>query len=186
MQTKKEIREKALEQRRAMSHEEVENLSCTICEIIKELPEYKSAENVCLYMPINNEVDLTYLLEGAWSAGKKTWLPKTIGRRMEFLKFDPDTPLSLSAYKTLEPESEEVLEPGADTLILVPGVAYSADGDRLGYGSGFYDKYLEQWHKCTTIAACYDFQIVPEIPSEEHDIKPDFVISEKQHWKNVK
>ena len=186
MQTKKEIRAQVLQQRKAMEHGEVERLSEIICGKIKELPEYNEATDLCLYMPVNNEVDLTYLFEGAWSAGKRTWLPKTIGRRMEFMKFDPDTPLSLSAFKTLEPESDEVLEPDENTLILVPGVAYSTGGDRLGYGSGFYDKYLEQWHKCTTVAACYDFQIVPEIPAEEHDIKPDFVISEKQYWKNEK
>ena len=183
MQTKKEIRQQVLQQRRDMEPETVDSLSQIICNRIKEMDEYKNATDVCLYMPVNNEVDLTFIFEDAWNTGKRTWLPKTIGHRMEFRKFTPDTPLSESAFKTLEPESDIVLEPGETTLIMMPGVAFSPDGDRLGYGSGFYDKYLEQWQKCTTVAACYDFQIVPEVPTEEHDIKPDFIISEKQYWK---
>lgn len=184
MQTKKEIREQVLQQRRDMNPEDVASLSGAICRRISEMPEYRNAEDICFYMPVNNEVDLTYMIEQAWNGGKTVWLPKTIGHRMEFMRFDPETPLSEGKFNTLEPESDEMLEPDEKTLILMPGVAFSPQGDRLGYGGGFYDKYLEQWHKCTTVAACYDFQIVDELPAEEHDIKPDFIISEKQYWKN--
>jgi 5-formyltetrahydrofolate cyclo-ligase len=69
---------------------------------------------------------------------------------------------------------------------MMPGVAFSMDGGRIGYGAGYYDIYLAQHHKSTTAAVCYDFQIVDELPIEEHDIKPDFIISEKNTGKIIK
>ena len=179
MQTKSELRKMILEQRRQLPEEEVYALSAQICNKVKELQEYKEAEDICLYMPANNEVDLTLLIEDAWKAGKNVWLPKTSGRRMDFFKFDSATPLSEGAYKILEPVSDVMLDPDENTLILMPGVAFSMEGGRIGYGKGYYDIYLEQHYMSKKIAVGYDFQIVEELPIEEHDVKPDFIISEK-------
>lgn len=179
MQTKNELRKLILEQRKALSEEEVYERSVQICNNVKEMSEYTDAEDICMYMPVNNEVDVTFLIEDAWNKGKTVWLPKTSGRRMDFFKFDRSTPLSEGSYKILEPESDVMLEPDEKTLILMPGVAFSMDGGRLGYGSGYYDIYLEQHSTSKKAAVGYDFQIVDELPIEEHDIKPDFIISEK-------
>ena len=105
---------------------------------------------------------------------------------MDFFKFDRSTPLSEGSYKILEPESDIMLEPDDRTLILIPGVAFSLDGGRIGYGGGYYDIYLEQHYLSKKIAVGYDFQIVDELPIEEHDIKPDFIISEKTTGKIIK
>ena len=179
MQTKSELRKTILEQRRALSDEEVYELSTQICNKVKETQEYIEADDICMYMPANNEVDVTYLIEDAWSKGKTVWLPKTAGRRMDFFKFDSTTPLSEGSFKILEPESDIMLDPDDKTLILMPGVAFSMDGGRIGYGAGYYDIYLEQHSDSKKMAVCYNFQIVDELPMEEHDIKPDFIISEK-------
>ncbi len=179
MQTKNELRKMILEQRKALSDEEVYELSIQICNKVREMQEYKDAEDICMYMPANNEVDVTFLIEDAWNSGKTVWLPKTAGRRMDFFKFDRNTPLSEGSYKILEPESDIMLEPDEKTLILMPGVAFSMDGGRIGYGTGYYDIYLEQHSESRKVAVGYDFQIVDELPVEEHDIKPDYIISEK-------
>lgn len=179
MQTKNELRKLILEQRKTLSVEEVFELSMQICNRIKEMQEYIDADDICMYMPANNEVDLTFLIEDAWEKGKNVWLPKTSGRRMDFFKFDRSTPLSEGSYKILEPESDIVLEPDEKTLILMPGVAFSMDGGRIGYGRGYYDIYLEQHYLSKKVAVGYAFQIVDELPIEEHDVKPDFIISEK-------
>ena len=179
MQTKSELRKMILEQRKALSDEEVSELSVQICNKVKETQEYIEADDICMYMPANNEVDVTYLIEDAWSKGKTVWLPKTAGRRMDFFKFDSTTPLSEGSFKILEPESDIMLEPDDKTLILMPGVAFSLDGGRIGYGAGYYDIYLEQHSASKKVAVGYDFQIVDELPIEEHDIKPDFIITEK-------
>lgn len=183
MQTKNELRKKILEQRKELSVEEVYELSVQICNKVREMQEYKEAEDICLYMPANNEVDVTFLIEDAWNRGKTVWLPKTSGRRMDFYRFDSTTPLSEGSYKILEPESDVLLEPDDKTFILMPGVAFSMDGGRIGYGGGYYDIYLEQHSTSKKVAVCYDFQIIEELPIEEHDIKPDFIISEKNAGK---
>lgn len=183
MQTKKELRKLILEKRLEMPKETVHELSAQICNKVKDMQEYRDAKDICMYMPANNEVDVTFLIEDAWAKGKNVWLPKTAGRRMDFYKFDSTTPLSEGSYKMLEPESDIMLEPDEKTLILMPGVAFSLDGGRIGYGGGYYDIYLQQWNDCTTIAVCYDFQILDELPIEEHDMKPDFIISEKSTGK---
>lgn len=183
MQTKNELRKMILERRMELSEETVHELSEQICNKVKNMQEYIDAEDICMYMPANNEVDVTFLIEDAWSKGKTVWLPKTAGRRMDFFKFDSTTPLSEGSYKILEPESDIILEPDEKTLILMPGVAFSMDGGRIGYGGGYYDIYLEQHSLSTKLAVCYDFQIVEELPIEEHDIKPDFIISEKSTGK---
>lgn len=183
MQTKNELRKLILEERMELSEESVHDLSIQICNKVKEMQEYIDAEDICMYMPANNEVDVTFLIEDAWSKGKTVWLPKTAGRRMDFFKFDRTTPLSEGSYKILEPESDIMLEPDDKTLILMPGVAFTMDGGRIGYGGGYYDIYLEQHSTSKKVAVCYDFQIVEELPVEEHDIKPDFIISEKSAGK---
>ncbi len=179
MLTKKEIRQQILKQRNEMDFEEVQQLSAQICDKIKELSVYKDTENICLYMPVNNEVDVTLLAEDAWSDGKTLWLPKTADNMMGFYKFGNDTALTAGTYGVLEPVSEEKLEPGADTLVLMPGVAFSPDGGRVGYGGGYYDRYLNKWTMCKTVAVCYSFQILDELPMEDHDVRPDKIVCEK-------
>jgi len=178
MLTKKEIRQQVLKMRRDMTEEQVMELSELICNKIRETAAYKEAEKICLYMPIDNEVDVTMLAHQAWTEGKSLWLPKTNGTVMDFFKFDQDTSFVTGAYGMLEPVSEEVLEMDGRTLVLMPGVAFSYEGGRIGYGGGYYDKYLHGHTECKTIAVCYGFQILDELPLEEHDVKPDMIICE--------
>lgn len=178
MLTKKEIRQQVLKMRRDMTEDQVAELSQLICNRIRETEAYKEAEKICLYMPIDNEVDVTLLAQQAWTEGKSLWLPKTNGTLMEFFKFDQDTSFVTGPYGVLEPVSEEMLQIDGRTLVLMPGVAFSADGGRIGYGSGYYDKYLHGHSECKTIAVCYRFQIMDELPIEEHDVKPDEIIYE--------
>lgn len=178
MLTKKEIRQQILKQRNEMTFEEIQEYSSNICLRIKELEIYKKAKNICLYMPVNNEVDITLLADDAWEDGKTLWLPKTSENMMGFFKFNHDTALSAGTYGVLEPVSDEKLEPDAETLVLMPGVAFSPDGGRVGYGGGYYDKYLNKWDICKTAAVCFSFQILEELPMEEHDVKPDIIVCE--------
>lgn len=181
MLTKKEIRQQILKKRRAMTEENVQQLSECICSKIQETTEYKDAENICLYMPIDNEVDVTMLAQHAWESGKTLWLPKTNGTAMDFFKFDQDTSFVTGAYGVMEPVSSEILEPDMKTVVLMPGVAFSKEGDRVGYGGGYYDRYLSGGTGCITVAVCYEFQIFEELPAEEHDIKPEMIISETSY-----
>ena len=87
------------------------------------------------------------------------------------------------AYDIRESRSEEILEPGEGTLIIMPGAVFTPWKDRIGYGGGFYDRFLEEHPECKTIAVCYDLQVVDELPVEEHDMKPDYVVCETSVFK---
>lgn len=180
MKDKKTIREEILDIRKKLKKEEIKDLSETICDIVQKLKIYKEAEDVCLYMPINNETDVRYLAETARNGGKRVWLPKVIGSEMEFYAYDEGTKLIEGAYNIQEPESDNILKPDETTLVIMPGAAFSEHRDRIGYGGGYYDKYLEKHPKCMTMAVCYSFQIVDELPAEEHDIKPQVIVSEEK------
>lgn len=177
---KKEIRREVLRQRIAMPDTKVHELSLIICENIRKSKVYQEANDVCLYMPINNEVDVALLIDDVYKDGKCAWLPRIFGDDMEMYYYDQDTPVVLGAFNITEPDSDRVLEPDDKTLVVMPGAVFSLDRDRIGYGGGFYDKYLDKHKGVKTVAACYDMQIKEKIPTEPHDIKPQAVVSEKR------
>lgn len=177
---KKELRKKILDLRSQLAADEVKTQSQTICTRVTEEKVYEETKNVCLYMPVRNEVDVSYLLTDARDSEKNVWLPKVRDNDMEFCLYAENTELVSGAYGIPEPSSEYALEPDEGTLIIMPGAVFSCKGDRIGYGGGYYDRYLEKYPMCKTIAVCYDFQLLDDIPYEPHDIKPHRIISEKR------
>lgn len=179
MITKKELRRNILAIRSAMEQDTVKLYSKAICDFIIESDAYKMAADICLYMPIRNEVDVTLMLDTAWKDGKKIWLPRIIDGLMEFYYYDKSTELVADdRYHIPEPQSDRRLAPGDRTLVVMPGAVFSVHKDRIGYGGGYYDRYLSKYPMCNTIAVCYNFQIVDDIQAELHDIKPDVIVSE--------
>ncbi len=187
MTSKKELRKAVLSMRRKLDDETVALNSQVICRKIIGISEYEEAENLCIYMPINNEVDVTLLAEMAKEDGKRVWIPKIITRHEEgkagkmvfneYLGAEEDN-FQMGEYKILESKSEDILEPGEKTLILMPGAVFTPWRDRIGYGGGFYDRFLDENPKCSTIAVCHSLQIVDEIETDEFDKKPDFIVTE--------
>lgn len=178
MATKKEIRDIVLDIRKSFDSDYLNTLSTVICNRVIKQNLYINCKDIVLYMPINNEVNLDLLMKDAISHCKNIWLPKIIDKHMKFYKYDGDTTLTEGKYGILEPVSDEVLEPDEDTLIIMPGVAFSEDMGRIGYGGGYYDRYLSTYPCCKTIAVCYNFQVMPMVPMDDHDIRPDMIISD--------
>lgn len=184
--TKKEIRKEVLKQRRALDEETVALASQVICRKVLDIDAYQEAENVCLYMPIRNEVDAMLLAEAAEEDGKKVWIPKVMTKandkdgagEMRFNAYTGEDCIETGAYDIRESTSEVFLEPNDKTLIIMPGAVFTPWRDRIGYGGGFYDRFLDENPQCKTAALCFDLQIVDELPTESHDRKPDYVISE--------
>ncbi len=173
---KKELRKKILKQRAELTKQQVSAYSEAICNKILNNSVYRQAHNLCLYAPIRNEVDVTLLVNPSRESGKCVWLPRIIEGRMDFFLYSTDTVLTEGAYHIPEPVSEQRLIPDAATLVIMPGAVFSVTHDRIGYGGGYYDRYLSKYPVCKTLAVCYDFQVVPELPGEEHDIKPENII----------
>ena len=189
--TKKEIRKAVLAERRALDEETVALASQVVCRKVLGIDAYEEAEDVCLYMPIRNEIDAMLLAEPAVEAGKRVWIPKVLekGKKgepgekgeagvMAFNAYTGEDGIVTGAYDIRESTSEEFLEPNDKTLIIMPGAVFTPWRDRIGYGGGFYDRYLEEHPQCRTIALCFDLQVVSEIPTEAFDRKPDYVVSE--------
>ncbi len=177
MFTKKEIRDTVLDIRKSFDVNSLKIYSKIICNRVIKQQIYIDADNIALYMPISNEVWLDELLQDAYQKGKKVWLPRVIDKTMNFYSYPKDSELIKGAYNIMEPASDEELIPTDNTLIIMPGAAFSKDRARIGYGGGYYDKYLCVHPECKTIAVCYNFQILPWIPTDEHDIKPNIIIS---------
>ena len=163
-----------------MNREEVSALSEKICAMAAVTDAFKGAEDICLYMPVNNEVDVRPMIDEAGSYGKRIWLPRVEGRDMDFYSYSPGDGLAAGPFGIMEPVSREVLEPGEGTLVIMPGAVFSVDHGRIGYGGGYYDRYLAENPLCRTLAVCYDFQILDEIPMDAHDIRPDMIVSESR------
>jgi 5-formyltetrahydrofolate cyclo-ligase len=194
---KNELRKRILKKRSAMTPAEVSEQSRKICKNVICSKLYSDSKKLCLYMPIRNEVDVRLLIEPARADGRSVYLPRIVKNvkkeqsadnhalmfedYMEFYSYTEDTSLVSGAYNILEPDNDEILVPDNDTLIIMPGAVFSRDNKRIGYGGGYYDRYLSLHPECKTIAVAYDFQILDEIPYEEHDICPDVVVSTEEH-----
>ena len=179
MTTKKELRSEMLKRRRAMDPAQVRKRSELICENVRTTDAYQRATCLCVYMPINNEAEADLLIGPAAADGKKVFIPKVIGDEMVFNAYEPEA-LAEGAFHIRESASEEVLEPDEKTLIILPGSVFDVHGHRIGYGGGYYDKYLSCHPQCMTIAVCFDFQIVADLPAEAHDICPQLIVSDER------
>ena len=177
---KKELRKKILALRAALTEQQVRERSEVICRRICGMDVYAKTRDICIYMPIRNEVDVTALIEPARRDGKGIWIPRVTGEEMIFNRYDEDMLEPSEPYGILESASETVLEADEKTLIIMPGAVFDRIGNRIGYGGGYYDRYLQKHPCCHTIAACYELQIVDSIPAEDHDIRPDAIVTEDQ------
>lgn len=177
MVSKKEIRDIVLDIRKSFDISYLDKLSQIICNRVIKQEVYSECRDLVLYMPINNEVCLDILLEDGFLKGKNIWLPRVIDKKMEFYRYTKETLLITGAYNIKEPDSDEILVPDDKTLIIMPGAAFSEAMGRVGYGGGYYDSYLSRHTCCRTIAVCYNFQVLPMVPMDTHDIKPDMIIT---------
>lgn len=140
------------------------------------LEEYKSAENILTYVSHDNEVDTKELINRALSDKKSVAVPKVYGDVIKFHKISGMDDLEEGAFGILEPKSGSIFNPRSG-IIVVPGLVFDEERHRIGYGGGFYDKYLKSHPGLISIALCYDYQIISKISCEEHDIKPDIILA---------
>lgn len=184
METKAQIRERILNIRSAMTSDEIENKSNQIIRKVILTPEYEEADNLLLYADYKNEVMTKGLFEYAIMHKKKVYFPKCLSdNNMEFYQITSINQL-MEGYKGIyEPKIREEYKycynPKEDTLVIIPGVAFDMNGYRVGYGKGFYDKYLWNKRQLTFMALSFANQIVDEIPNTEYDIKMDKIVTEE-------
>ena len=173
---KRELRQKIRERKRAMTPEEIEIASGKLAQLFLETELYRNAETVYGYLPYNQEVRTGPILEQALADGKRVAVPKVYGDEMRFIYMTDLTKVAKSAFGIPEPVADGPVADDPTALVLMPGLAFDREGHRIGYGGGFYDKFLAQEPNHPTIALCYDFQVVENLPTEEFDIPVDCVL----------
>lgn len=180
MVSKKEIRKHILGLRKKLSQKEIEFNSRRITEKVVSHPEYLKAELVLCYMDAKGEVQTQDIIQDAWEKGKKVAVPRVTGSEMYFYEITSFSQLEKGYFGILEPdESCPIVEPSTyRTVVMMPGVAFDEDCNRIGYGGGFYDKYFSKYPEVYKIALAHKIQMVPKIQAEEFDLKPDCIITE--------
>lgn len=141
---------------------------------LEQHPDFVKAERVMLYSALPDEVQTQAFLE-KWHLKKQIILPTVVGDDIIPVAYEKDTDFAVGNFNILEPQNEPYK--GDFDLIVVPGVAFDHNGNRLGRGRGYYDRFLCQHLSVKRIGICFDFQLVDEIPTEPFDIRMDEVIS---------
>lgn len=169
---KADLRKKAKDIRRGL---DITELSSAIRSQIARMKEFQRAQNVLLYYPLEFELDLLSLCDSK----KNFYLPRIEGENLLVCPYECGCELKTSCFKTLEPCSAPV-SPEIIDFAIVPCLMADRQHFRLGYGGGFYDKFLPQLrHECVKIAAVANKLIVHELPVEKFDLPVDFVVTEK-------
>lgn len=180
-EVKKEIRRKMLALRRALSDDEAEEKARCLMKRILSLPEYRKAKRIMAFLAMKGESNLDGLISHALSEGKEVYVPVCLPeRQMEAGRLvDMDHfvkgPLGLRDL----PKGYDTIPPEALDLVLVPGVACDREGNRLGMGAGYYDRYLTRVPYEKRVAALWDFQIAEAIPSEPFDQRMAKIVTDK-------
>ena len=173
---KKELRQKIREKKRAMTIEEIEAKSARLGELFLASDAYKNAKSIYGYLPYNQEVRTVAMLKQAIADGKRVAVPKCYGDEMRFIWMDDLSKVEKGYANIPEPIDDGPIADDPTALVLMPGLAFDPQGHRIGYGGGFYDKFLAAEPDHPTLALCYDFQVFPHLDTEEFDIPVDAVL----------
>jgi len=181
MIAKQNLRKTFLKKRLNLSTAVVLKKSLKIANLLLKIPEIRAQSNFSLYLPIKNEVE-TNLIIDALILRTATILVPAYSDKVKgyvFSKFGNWQSLEKGPRGILQPIVIEPVDPSIIDIAILPGLVFSKTGIRLGYGKGVFDRLLAK-SKAVRIGLAYDFQVVGEIPQEEHDLVMDFVVTEKK------
>jgi len=173
---KKELRSLIRQQKRAMTESQIREKSEKLGQLFAASAAYRNAKTVYGYLPYNQEVRTVAMLERAIADGKRVAVPKVIGDDMKFIYIADLSRVEKGYAGIPEPVDDGPIADDPTALVLMPGLAFDREGHRIGYGGGFYDRFLAQEPDHPTLALCYDFQMMESLETEEFDIPVDTVL----------
>lgn len=173
---KQALRSQIRAQKRAMTIEQIEAASQRLGELFAASELYQRAKTIYGYLPYNQEVRTVAMLQRALDDGKRVAVPKCYGEEMRFIYLEDLSKVEKGYCGIPEPIADEPVADDPTALVLMPGLAFDPQGHRIGYGGGFYDKFLAAEPDHPTLALCYDFQMLEHLETEEFDIPVDCVI----------
>ena len=177
---KSELRKQVLQEMKALPLEQKQAMDQALTERFLKHPFYQEAKTIATYLSFPHEFQTQELIEQALKDGKKVLIPKTYPKgRMDFVVYDPQQ-LVKTSFGLLEPQGDlEVVDASQIDLIHVPGLAFTTEGYRIGYGGGYYDRYLEHFsgHTLSTVYPCQ----IRDFSSENHDIPVEEVLIDERN-----
>lgn len=173
---KKALRREIREKKRAMTEAQIQRASEKLAKLFAESDAYRNARTVYGYLPYNQEVRTVPMLEQALRDGKQVAVPKVYGDEMKFILMTDLSRVAPGYAGIPEPVEDGPAAEDPTALVLMPGLAFDPEGHRIGYGGGFYDKFLAQEPGHPTLALCYDFQMCTHLDTEPFDINVDCVL----------
>jgi len=177
---KSELRKQVLHEMKAISQEQKQFIDQALTEQLLQHPFYQEAKVIATYLSFPHEFQTQELIEQALRDCKKVLIPKTYSKgRMDFVVYDPQQ-LVKTSFGLLEPQGDlEVVDASQIDLIHVPGLAFTTEGYRIGYGGGYYDRYLEHFtgHTLSTVYPCQIRDFIPE----DHDIPVQEVLIDERN-----
>lgn len=184
MNSKTEIRKIIKKRREALDPVEKMKLDKKIFKQIKTNNAFNKARTILLYMPHKNEVDLIEFLKE--NIHKKNLVfPRVNKTKLTLHSVTSFDDFEVGSFAIIEPKSTiQQINPENIDLAVIPGIVFDKNGNRIGYGKGFYDQLAKQL-KCKKIGLAYDFQIVDKIPFESHDIPVDLIVTETKTIKCI-
>lgn len=184
---KKNIREEVIKKRESLSLEIRKAYDEVIFKHLIISDIYKKSKRIFTYISFGSEVDTKRFIKYALSDNKEIYVPKTnkANKEMVAININSLDNMDVDKWGILEPKSINKNKIGeVFDLVIMPGVAFDRRGNRIGYGGGYYDKYISKINlQCTKLVLAYDLQIVNEFKNEQHDIKVDYIITNNEFIK---
>mgnify|MGYP001353627139 FL=1 len=183
---KQTLKSEIFEKRKALSKEEIKEKSNKIKEKLFSLPEFKDAKNILFYVSFNDEVDTHEIIKELLANKEKNIIVPYVVKNNPILQLS-----EIKNFNELEPKTWGILEPKDEfirkfdienvDLVIIPGIVFDQNGHRIGYGYGYYDRFLKKLDKnVVKIGFGFEFQIVDKIPEEKHDVPVDIMVTEKR------
>lgn len=174
---KAELRKESRTRKKQLTVEEQKNAEIAVLEKLESCKEFQAAKRILAYYSLPDELPTIQLLS-KWNKDKEIFLPRVNGDFLDIAKFEPDSTVE-GAFSIQEPTGNDLTTVDTIDLIIIPAVGYDCKGNRLGRGKGYYDRLLKD-AKCPKIGIIYSCQLFDEVPTEQHDIPVDIIITEKE------
>ncbi len=179
LESKKEIRQRIRRERARMDKERWIQDTDRIAAAVISHPWFLRERDLYIYIDCKGEVGTGRIIAAAFERGKNVWVPRVEGDAMLFCRIRGMDELKPGTYGILEPTGMESPK-GEEGLMVMPGVAFDEACHRVGYGGGFYDRYLAKHRKLRRMAVGFEFQVLDEVPCEEYDVCPEILVTERR------
>lgn len=173
---KAEVRALIRCRKQSITAEDLAEKSRILTKQFLETDAYRNAKTLYGYISYNREVCTAAILEQAMKDGKRVAIPKCYGKQMLFRYVTDLNRVEYRSFGLPEPYDDEPLAQDPEALVLMPGLAFDRAGRRIGYGGGYYDRFLELEPNHPTIALCFDFQLLDHLDTDPFDIPADLVL----------